>query len=210
MSDQLGQDSIRYLERFGYLFSSLHSSGIFFLITFRPIQFTFSFPRYSTWVYNFAETLFSCAKMIHSVSAFCIRDYLRFYMYCPVKRSRAFNSMYDWTIKNQRPAVNWNFISLILQSGRPHIIRGTLSINFHVHPKDKRIAWFTRVLGRFTNFRTVQLKVLPSKRSAESRCPELISEHEEILMTHLDNRGFLIEGTVWYFIHNVRWTLYLR
>ncbi|MCJ1429692.1 hypothetical protein MMC29_007607 [Sticta canariensis] len=97
--------------------------------------------------------------------------------------------------KNPATSDKLNFISLILRFGRPDIIRGTLSIIFHVYPNDKRIAWFTRVLGRFTNFRTVHFEVLHSKRSADSRCPELVSEHEEILMTYFGpprivNRGY--------------------
>lgn len=42
--------------------------------------------------------------------------------------------------KNPATSGKLNFISLILHFGRPDIIRGTLSIIFHVHPNDKRIA----------------------------------------------------------------------
>ena len=86
------------------------------------------------------------------------------------------------------------FITAILQYGSPDIIRGMLSIIFQVHPNDEHIAWFTRSLARFTNFRTIQLEFWPFERSANSRCLELIREHEEILASSLGPARILTGG----------------
>lgn len=58
------------------------------------------------------------------------------------------------------------FLNLIQHFGDPAIIRRSLAIDFFVQGPDVTpLAWFVRALGRFTNFKTIELQFYDYLRS---------------------------------------------
>ena len=60
---------------------------------------------------------------------------------------------------NQRGISIGKFLEHLTHFGDPSITRGTLTVFFHFGgPKIRPLQWFIKALGRFTNFRTVEVR----------------------------------------------------
>lgn len=79
-----------------------------------------------------------------------------------------------------------DFIHVIRKFGLPAVVRGTLNLIFFVGPYGNNLRlWFARVLPRFTNFRTVQVRFLAQRvhrvAEAEALCLLMCDSYKDAL-----------------------------